>query len=59
MRSSSGLPRKSRTVAVLGVVSLLLVGNGENGETARADLIVASVQAPYESVRDLSAVFIQ
>jgi outer membrane lipoprotein carrier protein len=59
VRSSSGLPKKSRTVAVLGVASLLLVGNGENGETASADLIVASVQARYESVRDLRADFIQ
>lgn len=59
MRSSSGLPRKSRTVAALGVASLLLVGNGGNGEKAGADLIVASVQARYESVRDLRAEFIQ
>ena len=60
MRSSSGLPKRSRTPAVLAIASLLLVGNGSNGEDARsAEQIVASVQARYEAVRDLRAEFIQ
>ncbi len=60
MRSSSGLPKRRRTPAVLAIASLLLVGNGSNGEDARsAEQIVASVQARYEAVRDLRAEFIQ